>query len=209
MSSAPLTQSVLLGTVVAVGILHTLVPDHWAPIVAVARRRRWSYARTAAGAALAGTGHVLSTLALGLLAWGFGITVAARYGTLVNQASAFALIVFGGWIAWGGWKEARRGHEHGHSGESASSERTALLLILGSSPMIEGLPAFFAATSYGFSTIAMMAMLFALSTIGTYVVVSVAALAGFQNMTSDHIERYGEFLSGAVVVVAGIIALVL
>jgi hypothetical protein len=207
MSSAPLTRLVLLGTVAAVGILHTLVPDHWAPIVAVARRRRWSYARTAAGAALAGTGHVLSTLALGLLAWGLGITVAARYGTLVNQAAAFALIVFGGWIAWGGWKEARHGHEH--SGEFASSERTALLLIVGSSPMVEGLPAFFAATPYGFSMIVMMAILFALSTIGTYVAVSVTAAAGCRNITSDHIERYGEFLSGAVVVAAGIIALVL
>jgi putative Mn2+ efflux pump MntP len=139
--------------------------------------------------------------------WGVGITVAARYGTLVNRASALALIGFGGWIAWGGWREARHGHEHSH--ESTDNERTALLLILGSSPMLEGLPAFFAATPYGFSVIAVMAIVFALSTIGTYVAVSVTAAAGFKNVAGGHIERYGEFLSGAVVVVAGIIALFL
>jgi len=207
MNATHITPSVLLGTVAAVGVLHTLVPDHWAPIVAIARRRRWSYTRIAAGAALAGTGHVLSTLALGLLAWGIGIAVAARYGTLVNQISAVALIVFGGWIAWGGWKEARHKHEHAHP--SNGNERTALLLILGSSPMVEGLPAFFAATPYGFSVIAIMSVVFALATIGTYVAVSVAAAAGFQNVAGNHIERYGEFLSGAVVVAAGAIALFL
>jgi putative Mn2+ efflux pump MntP len=207
MSSAPLTPSVLLGTVVAVGVFHTLVPDHWAPIVAIARRRRWSYARTAAGAALAGTGHVLSTLALGLLAWGVGITVAARYGVLVNQAAAVALIAFGGWIAWGGWREAHHGHEHSH--DSTGNERTALFLILGSSPMIEGLPAFFAAARYGVPMVFMMAILFALSTIGTYIVVSVTAAAGFQSLAGNRIERYGEFLSGAIVVLIGIIALFL
>src|SRR6185369_8570826 len=34
-------------------------------------------------------------------------------------------------------------HSHGTSG------RTALLLVLGSSPMVEGIPAFFAAAKYG------------------------------------------------------------
>jgi putative Mn2+ efflux pump MntP len=134
-----------------------------------------------------------------------GHIVREKTKLLQNQASAVALIAFGGWIAWGGWQEAHHGHEHSH--ESTGNERTALLLILGSSPMIEGLPAFFAATPYGFSVIVTMAILFALSTIGTYIVVSVTALAGFKNVTGSHIERYGEFLSGAVVVAAGIIAL--
>lgn len=43
------------------------------------------------------------------------------------------------------------GHDHDRSHEIArkTSSRTALLLILGSSPMVEGIPAFFAAAKYG------------------------------------------------------------
>ena len=46
-----------------------------------------------------------------------------------------------------------------------SDSRTALLLILGSSPMVEGIPAFFAASRYGVALLVLMAVVFAASTI--------------------------------------------
>ena len=51
------------------------------------------------------------------------------------------------------------GHKH------RASARTALLLILGSSPMVEGIPAFFAASRYGVALLVLMAVVFAASTI--------------------------------------------
>jgi hypothetical protein len=33
---------VLVGAVAAVGVLHTIVPDHWVPITLIARQRGWS-----------------------------------------------------------------------------------------------------------------------------------------------------------------------
>jgi hypothetical protein len=68
-------------------------------------------------------------------------------------------------------------HEHSHD-----SKRTALLLILGSSPMVEGVPAFFAAGKYGITLIIPMAILFALSTIGTYVILCVYSQAGLKHV---------------------------
>jgi hypothetical protein len=102
-----MTGALLIATVAGVGVLHTLVPDHWAPIVAIARQRRWSSIQTARAAAIAGVGHVLSTLFLGAVVWIAGATAAVRYGHVVNLVAALALIVFGLWIAYGGWKEAR------------------------------------------------------------------------------------------------------
>ena len=60
--------------------------------------------------------------------------------------------------------------------------RTALLLILGSSPMIEGIPAFFAAGKYGSGLIAAMAVVFAISTIATYMILCVYSTAGLQRV---------------------------
>jgi hypothetical protein len=45
-----------------VGVLHTMVPDHWVPITLIARQRGWSKSETALAALQAGIGHVLSTL---------------------------------------------------------------------------------------------------------------------------------------------------
>jgi hypothetical protein len=56
-----------------------------------------------------------------------------------------------------------------HTHKHRTSARTALLLILGSSPMVEGIPAFFAASRYGVALLVLMSIVFAASTIITYV----------------------------------------
>lgn len=391
MSHGP--ELLLIGAVAAIGVLHTIVPDHWVPITLLARQRGWSRRATARASLQAGTGHVLSTLLIAVIVWAAGVAVAQRFGHVVDTASSLGLIAFGGWIAVSAWRELRReaGHGHGHShshghhhrhdfapgaihgperqriplgegsldlsifeagvpprfrfsgiaGDSVWAEtrredgtrqiflfanhgiywesveeipephqfrvtlsieqsgaalhaetefrehdhgpvghgrahsghdapalerdplyaplrddtallthhfhlhrhgqarlhahwhdhapatshavaaaldgtpplhehrhkttaRTALLLILGSSPMVEGIPAFFAAGKYGTGLIAIMAAAFALSTIATYVLLCVSSTAGLARIRLGAFERYGEVLSGAFIVLVGV-----
>jgi nickel/cobalt transporter (NicO) family protein len=384
----------LVAAVAGVGVLHTIVPDHWVPITLIARQRGWPRSETAAVAFKAGIGHVLSTLVLGLIVWIAGVAFATRFGHLVDTAASIALVGFGGWIAISALREIRGGgrhehsHGHGHShnfshlveggatsdavhgpelqrivtergiielsifeagmpprfrltgadadmiwietireagarqmfpmiargtyweslaeipephgfavtvtvnhgdhthtyttvfvehehshrehdhanGErhshaghdalyaampggvavlhhvhehrhgsgpahthlhdhdSASSHqvaaetdavplhvhqhknssRTALMLILGSSPMVEGIPAFFAAGRYGAGLVVLMATIFAISTIATYVLLCVYSAAGLQRVKIGAFERYGEVLSGALIALVGV-----
>jgi hypothetical protein len=92
-------------------------------------------------------------------------------------------------------------HAHRHK----TTMRTALLLILGSSPMVEGIPAFFAAGKYGPGLIAGMAVVFAMTTIATYMVLCVYSAAGLQRVQLGRLERYGEVLSGAFIAGIGAI----
>jgi ABC-type nickel/cobalt efflux system permease component RcnA len=275
-----LSEILLVLGVVGVGVLHTVVPDHWLPIAVLARQRGWTRTETARAAALAGAGHVTTTLLLGLVVWIIGASAAARYGKVVDIAASLALIGFGLWIAWGAWRELQAGHGHVHNhphehtqGHShphnhghpwdrdslyaplrnlavaerhlhwhrhgsgpahlhwhahdgggvhavgfdnaatapfhlhphGTGGRTALLLVLGSSPMVEGIPAFFAASSYGPALIVTMAVLFAASTIATYVVLSVYAASGLQRLHLGPLERYGEVLSGALIALVGLV----
>ncbi len=311
MNLAP--ASLLIAAVAAVGVLHTMVPDHWVPIALIGRERGWSKTETARAAAVAGTGHVLSTLVIALAVWIAGAAFAARFGNVVDLAASLALIGFGGWIAIAAWRELdhagpphrhskdhgqrlchnhghrhvdhhhdqhqhygdpivdephrndmayaaavpgwaaeddplfvplrgvtaapiRHAHLHRHGGGPAhlhwhdhapatahpllaglavepplhrhrhkTTARTALLLILGSSPMVEGIPAFFAAAKFGAVIIATMASVFALSTIATYVGLSVSSSAGLQRLRFGSLDRYGEVLSGAVIALTGIV----
>jgi hypothetical protein len=213
-------QFLLLGAVVAVGILHTMVPDHWVPITLIARQRRWSKRETVRAAVQAGIGHVATTLLIALLVWVAGVAFATRFGNVVDTLSSFALIGFGLWIAIGSWLEMH--HEHGHyhgdvfhphhhhendEAHSHGSKRTALLLILGSSPMVEGIPAFFAAGKYGLGLIIPMAILFAASTIGTYVILCVYSHASLKHVEFPAFEKYGEVLSGAFIALIGLVFL--
>ena len=47
---AAASEILLVGVVAAVGVLHTIVPDHWVPITLIARQRGWSTAETARAA---------------------------------------------------------------------------------------------------------------------------------------------------------------
>jgi ABC-type nickel/cobalt efflux system permease component RcnA len=280
-------QLLLLVGVTAVGVLHTLVPDHWAPIVAIARQRSWSWAETARAAIVAGMGHVGSTLLIAIVVWMAGAAAAMRWAHLVDIAASLALIGFGGWIAVSSWLEQQRvaghvdhhahphshrpdhhhhshdpkdlglaftsdplylplpagtagltrhlhrhvhagglphAHWHDHMPESAhslthviddqpplhahrhrTSGRTALLLILGSSPMVEGIPAFFAASRYGIGQLAAMSIMFAVSTTATYAALCVGSLAGVARLRLGAFDRYGEVLSGAFIAFVGIV----
>ncbi|HLZ66176.1 MAG TPA: hypothetical protein VKQ29_08085 [Aliidongia sp.] len=285
-------EFLLIGAVAAVGVLHTIVPDHWVPITLIARQRGWSRTETARASFQAGIGHVVSTLVIALVVWFAGVAVATRFGHAVDTVASIALIAFGGWISLASLREMRGGghghsHSHGHShghahdhaehghdhhdhhhhdhgpspaddrlyaplrGETAelvrhahvhrhgsgmphlhwhdhtpatahavpadaeanpplhehrhkTSARTALLLILGSSPMVEGIPAFFAAGKYGVGLIIVMAIVFALSTIATYVLLCVYSTAGLQRVRLGAVERYGEVLSGAFIALVGL-----
>lgn len=383
-------EVLLVGVVAAVGVLHTVVPDHWVPITLVARQQGWTKREVSRAALLAGTGHTVSTLAIGLVVWIAGVTFATKFGNLVSTISSFALIAFGGWIAVTSLRDLTSGRGHGHSHgpdghhargahdhgqpngfhgtelarivadhdllelsiyESAQpphfrlsghrgdrvwvetirdgdlrqrfdftnrgaywesideipephgftvnvnvgygdhmhtyatefaehehghghdndhdddrlympspggttvlakhahvhrhgttsvhvhlhdhgpdtwhrettidpseppahehrhkrSLRTSLLLILGSSPMVEGIPAFFAAGKYGIGLIAIMALVFAFSTIATYVLLCVTSVASLQRITLGPLERYGEVLSGAFIAIVGVVFLI-
>lgn len=210
-------QLLLLGSVVAVGVLHTIVPDHWVPITLIARQQKWTKKQTVKAALTAGTGHVVSTLLIAVVVWIAGVAFATRFGNLIDLISSIALITFGGWIAIASLLEMREGHghvhadgeeHHDHGPSEASKKRTALLLILGSSPMIEGIPAFFAAGKYGLTLIIPMAILFGISTIATYVLLTAYSTAKLEQVRFGVLEKYGEVLSGSFIALIGVMFLI-
>ena len=105
----------LVGAVATVGVLHTMVPDHWVPITLIARQRGWSKSETARAALQAGIGHVLSTLFIALVVWLAGAAFAQRFGHIVDTVSSLALIAFGSWFAISAWCDLRKHGGHGHS----------------------------------------------------------------------------------------------
>ena len=91
-------------------------------------------------------------------------------------------------------------HDHRHR----LGLQAGLLILLGSSPMVEGLPAFFAASQYSAAFLAVIAVAFALSTIATYVVLCSASLIGLQWINLGPLERYSEVVSGAFIALVGV-----
>ena len=91
-------ELLLISSVGVVGVLHTIVPDHWVPIALIARQRGWSSGETARAALTAGIGHVVSTLIIASVIWFAGVAVAAKFGHFIDTAASVALIGFGDFV---------------------------------------------------------------------------------------------------------------
>ncbi|MBV8281268.1 MAG: hypothetical protein JO347_04290 [Candidatus Eremiobacteraeota bacterium] len=204
-------MGLLLAAVAVIDILHTIVPDHWAPIAVLARQQGWSRRHTAWTAAGAGLGHTLSTLAIGAVAWLAGIAAAQRYGHEANVVSGVLLIAFGSWIAISSLREAREPEQELESDVAAEAKkiatRTSIMLIVGSSPSVEALPTFFAAAPHGAFAELALAIVFAATTIGTYVATTLLSAAGLERLRIGALERYGEVISGVFVALVGAVFL--
>jgi ABC-type nickel/cobalt efflux system permease component RcnA len=156
---------------------------------------------------------------LGLIVWIAGLAVAAKFGHWIEIISSILLIFFGLWVAFTGLPELRgeMAHEHAHTHgqvpdhhhhrdhDHGKSGGMALMLILGSSPMAEGLPAFFAAAKFGWGLIVIMSLVFAASTILTYVSLCVVSMAGLENVRLGPLEHYGEIISGLFIAAVGVV----
>lgn len=85
----------LVVTGFAVAFLHAAIPTHWLPFVVAARAQRWKKPKTLAITGVAGAGHVLFTIALGVLVvWG-GMAINNRVGKASPLIAGAALIALG------------------------------------------------------------------------------------------------------------------
>jgi len=110
---------ILAATAGSIGFIHTLTgPDHYLPFIVIGRARQWPLARTLGVTALCGLGHVLGSVALGLIGIGLGLAVGRIeiIEGIRGDLASWLLISFGiVYAAWGLRKAMRdRPHTHRH-----------------------------------------------------------------------------------------------
>ena len=207
-------------------VIHALIPDHWRPLVLMARVERWSDRRVVFLTGLAGVLHVLVTLLFGGLTIAAGSAaaegVAARTGRSIEYLGGLILVVFG--VVYGLWRHLREAHAHtpsvaapepprhlhahGHLLErwfrGAVTART-LVLVIGISPCALLVPILFASAAEGTGALVAAALGFSVCTIGTMAGVAVLAARGMQRFALPFFERYGDLFSGALVAAVGLL----
>ena len=68
--------NILLATAATIACLHTLAgPDHYIPFIALSKSRSWTLQKTLLWTTLCGTGHVLSSVLLGLIGAAIGYSM--------------------------------------------------------------------------------------------------------------------------------------
>lgn len=195
---------VLLASAAGIAFVHTLMgPDHYLPFVSMAVARGWNWRRVLLITLVCGCGHLLGSVALGLL----GIWAQAEVGSLTliegwrGDLAAWALFSFGLlYLAWG-LREAGREHRHRHS-SSHPQWIIFIVFVLGPCEPLIPLLMYPAAKASVVGVLA-VTLVFGLVTVLTMLAAVAVSYYGVRKVRWNGLERYGHALAGATLSACG------
>jgi nickel/cobalt transporter (NicO) family protein len=199
--------SVLAGTFI-LAIIHALIPNHWLPLVAVARSEKWKAKDITSITLLAALAHVLGTVALGLVLGYIGKELTDDYGEVIHVTSSILLIIFG-LIYF----SVNLPHHH-HSGQQDVAEYKRskrkwimiFIVMMFLSPCLEVESLFLSAGVYGMGVVSGMAIIYAVVSISGILLLVNLGCKGANLLSAEFIEHNEKRISGIVLILVGIIS---
>jgi hypothetical protein len=199
--------SVIAGTVL-LAIVHALIPNHWLPLVAVARAEAWGRKDVTTITFLAALAHVTGTVALGLVLGLIGKELMEEYGTAIYVISSLLLIVFG--LVY---YTVNLPHHH-HSGQQdvsayKRSKRKWIFIFIFMmflSPCLEVESLFLSAGAYGMSLVSLLAIIYAIVSISGIMLLVTLGHRGVNLLPASFIEHNEKRISGIVLILVGILS---
>ena len=220
----------------AVSFVHSILPTHWLPFVLAARGQKWSRAKTLLISAIAGTGHTLFTVALGVIVLALGATVEHWPGQVFPWVAGFALACFGAYylLRPAGGHHHHHGHGHGHGHGHAHDHEAhehphvfsvyqpakvtirtdravigGLIAMLALSPCEAFLPVYLSGVSYGWSGFALLSLVLLIGCVAGMLSFTMLGLLGLQHLKLEALEQHEDRIVGALLLLLAVLVIAL
>lgn len=199
--------SIITGTLL-LALTHALIPNHWLPLVAIARSEKWEKAELMLVASVAASAHVLGTVMLGFALGLVGEKLAHQYDEYVHVIAPVLLIVFG--LIYFSVNLPHQHHTAGQDVQQYNKSKTKWILIFVAmmflSPCLEVESLFLAAGAYGWDNILLLALVYAIVSITGIITLVMLASKGIELMNLTFIEHNEKRITGMVLILVGIIS---
>jgi len=199
--------SVIAGTVL-LAMIHALIPNHWLPLVAVARAEGWKQKEVTSITFIAALAHVTGTVALGLILGFIGKELQKDYGNTIYIVSSILLIVFG--LIY--FTVNLPHHHHSEQKDLAAYKRSKnkwvliFIVMMFLSPCLEVEGLFLSAGAYGMGLVSLMAVIYAVVSISGIILLVTLGYKGVNLLPASFIEHNEKRISGMVLIAVGIIS---
>jgi nickel/cobalt exporter len=197
--------SVIAGTIL-LAMVHALIPNHWLPLVAVARSENWKSREVTSVTLLAALAHVTGTVALGIVLGIIGKELEEDYGRIVHAVSSVLLIVFG--LIY--FTVNLPHHHHSAQKDVVAYKRSKrrwiaiFIVMMLLSPCLEVESLFLSAGAYGMGTVLMLAFIYAVVSISGILLLVRLGYSGVKFLPASFIEHNEKRISGIVLIIVGI-----
>lgn len=199
--------SLVAGTFI-LALIHALIPNHWLPLVAVARAEHWKARDINTVTFISATAHVLGTVALGLVLGMIGKELAEQYGHTINVAASILLIIFG--LIY--YTVNLPHHHHSQQQDVAKYKRSKrkwvliFIVMMFLSPCLEVESLFLSAGAFGMGTVTLLSIVYAIVSISGILLLVNLGNKGVNLLPAEFIEHNEKRISGAVLIAVGIIS---
>lgn len=191
--------------------IHAAIPNHWLPLVAVAKAQRWLRSETLVITALAGFAHVSSTVLIGILVGLLGYKLSTAHASITSIVAPTVLIGLG--VIYLILDLGSRGHRHAHIQQEDRGRKVSRLSLVASlcvamffSPCLEIEAYYFAAGALGWSGIVLVSLVYVVATVLGMVLLVDLGLRGAQRIRSRFLEEHEKRVTGFVLVALGAVA---
>ncbi len=196
-----------LSTAFFVGLVHSLAPGHWLPVVLMAKVRHWPLKTAIIGASVTAFGHILLSSALGLLSGWIGVQFLSQSEAQIESYAGLALGSFGLVYAAYAYYRHAQCHGHTHHGPDPQGRKTPFffLFTLGLSPCIAVIPVLATAASEGVANALLTSLSFSLGVLTSLIGSTLLVTLGLLKLDHPLFEHYGDVITGLGVATMGVI----
>ena len=205
----------LLISAAFVGLVHSLTPGHWLPIVLMAKTQRWPLRTALAGAVVTASGHVFISILLGIAPMMVGVHFITQSEAQIERYAGLLLAVFGVLYAIWAYTRHSKCHGHTHHGPQPPDPKNTkgkgrvspfvFLFSLGFSPCVAVLPVFAAAAAEGTAAVLMSMVAFAAGVLFALIGATLVVSLGVMKLDHPLFEHYGDVIVGGGVTLMGLI----
>jgi hypothetical protein len=199
--------TIITGTIL-LALVHALIPNHWLPLVAVARSEGWKKGEVNMITFFAALAHVLGTVALGLILGTIGKELKEEYGHVIMVVSSILLIVFGLIYYTVNLPHHHHSSQKDVAGYKRSRGRWILIFIVMMflSPCLEVESLFLSAGAYGMELVLLISTIYAILSISGIMLLVNLGFKGVNLLSAHFIEHNEKRISGIVLIAVGILS---
>ncbi len=199
--------SIIAGTIL-LAMVHALIPNHWLPLVAVARAEGWKQKEVTSITFIAALAHVTGTVVLGLILGFIGKQLQKDYGNTIYIVSSVLLIVFGLIYFTVNLPHHHHSEQKDLAGYKRSKNKWILIFIVMMflSPCLEVESLFLSAGAYGMGLVGLMAVIYALVSISGIMLLVNLGYKGVTLLPASFIEHNEKRISVMVLIIVGVVS---
>ncbi len=200
-------------TGLTVSILHAALPTHWLPFVLAGRTQKWSYQRTVSILLIAGSGHILTTSAIGAAVVWFGRHLNESFQQTMTVVAALSVFAFGAYNLYQhfhGIKHSHCDHTHPHHHDYQVNSKDgwavlSLLSLLTFSPCESFLPIYVSAWKTGWFGFAVLTVVLSLGTLLAMLCFMSLFYFGFKQFKMTWLEDNEKLIMGTILMLLSIV----